>query len=509
MKIIITPFAVILFITYLQAQVPAEWDTAKTELTAKLNSVNAAIQTKWDGQEYCTNFGANLLLANSNQGYKLFSSTPPSPPVPSYQNALFNKVDTMLIAFDMLGFEAVDITIQYPLLVNSFPNQQYYLDFYQAVVQKAKQRGFQITIGCQATFVDSTVGEAYMVKDILQHYFNPDNNILTDDTLENIRFRQEKLQMMQTIIDSLAPDYLTMEMEPQTQQINLFNLVDYSIDSTLAHINFFTSNLSASTTLLGAGAGSWDDLGFFENMVQSNIDFIDYHIYPPHFDAIDNKAFLIDSLADANGKKLIIGEAWCYKATESEMTNISDPVATSTMIYSRDIFDYWEAVDTLFVKAMVNLSQQSKIEVVSFFWSTILFGQITYNPSIHGSMSYAEILNVGQQAGYDNMSQLILSPVGLYTQSECTKICPTSSVNELNNISNIFIFPNPASTHLNISTDRKIEKLSVFDITGNLIVQYQQPKHQITLPENLSHGIYFLQLKMSNESIFRKLVVNN
>src|SRR3972149_2217646 len=157
-------------------------------------------------------------------------------------------------------------------------------------------------------------------------------------TLDNERFRQEKLQMMQTVIDSLAPDYLIMEMEPQTQIVNLFGLIDYSIDSTIAHINYFTSNLNPGTTLLGAGAGSWDNIQYFEDIAQTDIDFIDFHVYPPHADNIDDKAFLIDSIAYANNKKLIIGEAWCYKATNSEMVSITDLIGTSTLIYSRDVF---------------------------------------------------------------------------------------------------------------------------------------------------------------------------
>lgn len=353
-----------------KAQVPVEWPTAKSQLTTKLTNINIAILSKWDNQPYCTNFGGNLLIANSNKGYNLFTPDPVNYPfpIPAYQNAFYAKIDTMLMAFDTLGFKSVDVTIQYPLLVNSFPHSQDYLDFFITVCNKIKQKGFKLTIGTQAAFVDPVFGETYMVQDILNHYYNPDNNTSTDDTLENNRFRQEKLQMMQTVIDSLQPDYLIMEMEPETQINNLFGLVDYSVDSTINHINYFLSNLNPNTTLLGAGAGSWDTIQFIQEIALTNIDFIDYHVYPPHFNYINNIAFTIDSIADANNKKLIIGEAWCYKATNAEMTSITDPVGTSALVYSRDVFDYWVDIDTLFIKAMINLSQQSKIDVVSFFY---------------------------------------------------------------------------------------------------------------------------------------------
>jgi hypothetical protein len=142
-----------------KAQVPAQWDTAKVQITTKLNLVNNAILSKWDNQAYCTDFASNLMLANSNRGYSLFTPDPINYPfpIPVYQNALYAKIDTMLMAFDTLGLTAVDLTVQYPMLVNSFNNSDYYLDFFMTVAQKIKQKGFKLTIGCQAAFVDATL----------------------------------------------------------------------------------------------------------------------------------------------------------------------------------------------------------------------------------------------------------------------------------------------------------------------------------------------------------------
>ena len=67
MKIIITVFliAFLLITNLLKAQVPPQWDTAKVELTLKLNQVNNEILNRWDNQPYCTDFAGNLMLANS------------------------------------------------------------------------------------------------------------------------------------------------------------------------------------------------------------------------------------------------------------------------------------------------------------------------------------------------------------------------------------------------------------------------------------------------------------
>ena len=509
MKQIITFFGIVFLLcsSQVKAQVPPQWDTAKVELTFKLNQINNEILNRWDNHLYCTDFAGNLMLANSNRGYALFTPDTAFPyPIPAYQNALYAKIDTMLMAFDTLGYKAVDVTLQYPMLVDSFTNSQYYLDFYVTVCQKIKQKGFKLIIGCQAAFVDSVFGEPKLTSDIEKHYFNPDNNIFTNDSLEIARFKLEKLQMMQTIIDSLQPDYLTLEMEPQTQEYNLYNLIDYSVDSTISLVNYFITNLNTGATLLGAGAGTWDDYNFFEKIATlTNVDYIDYHIYPPHFNYINDIAFKIDSVADANNKKLVIGESWCYKATNSEMTNINQPVATSQLIYSRDVFDYWVSIDTLFVKAMVNLSQQSKIELVQFHWPNVMFGQLTYDSATHYSMPPGQILNLGAQTGYQNMFQFNLSPIGIYTSEAIDNICLTTGIDENTFTPKIFIYPNPAQNTINIETSESIKAISIIDMTGKIILR-KSNSNQVHLPD-LQNGLYLIKIETGTGYLTRKLII--
>lgn len=490
------------------AQVPAQWDTAKIQLTNKLKQINTQVLNRWDNQPYCTNFGGNLIIANSNKGYKLFTPDPANFPSPviAYQNAIYAKIDTLLMAFDTLGLSSVDVTIQYPLLVNSFPHSQDYLHFFKTVCRKVKEKGFKLIIGTQAAFIDTVFGETNMVRDIKNHYFNPDNNATTDDTLENNRFRQEKSQMMQTVIDSLNPDYLIMEMEPQTQVNNLFGLVDYSVESTISHINYFLQILNRKTTLLGAGAGSWDNIEFIHDIARTEIDFIDYHVYPPHFNYIDNNAFIIDSIADANNKKLIIGEAWCYKSTNYEMSATADPVGTSAMIYARDGFDFWTSIDTLFIKSMIALSQQSKIDVVSFFWVNNFFGQLTWDNVIHGSMTPSQLLTSGQQVGLANMYQFHISPIGVFLKEEIASICSPSTVVSTHNDSKIIgVYPNPAennSCELRYPMELSNHIIFLYDLLGRLIftVVPQSASERTTLNlHRLSNGIYLV--RMGNERL--------
>ncbi|MCB9311856.1 MAG: hypothetical protein H6568_03755, partial [Lewinellaceae bacterium] len=85
MKQIITFFGIVFLLcsSQVKAQVPPQWDTAKVELTFKLNQINNEILNRWDNHLYCTDFAGNLMLANSNRGYALFTPDTAFPyPIP-------------------------------------------------------------------------------------------------------------------------------------------------------------------------------------------------------------------------------------------------------------------------------------------------------------------------------------------------------------------------------------------------------------------------------------------
>jgi len=495
------------------AQVPTEWTVAKAQLTDELHSIAAAADARWDGQPYCTGFSGNVLLANSNRGYRLWTQAPPAEPNPLYQAALYAKIDTMLMAYRQLGYSAVDITIQYPLLVESFPNSRYYLDFYRHVYQLARQRGMKIMEGCEAAFVDTVFGEPYMARDVRNYYFDPDGNPQTDDALDAERYKRDKLQMLQTIIDSLKPDYLTVENEPETQKTNMFGLVDFSPESVHDYVRYVVDNLEPGDVLLGAGAGSWNDIEYFDGVARTDIDFIDYHIYPVGASSVDDMAFRIDSIADRYSKKVVVGECWVYKATNAELLNADDPIALASTIYARDVFDYWSDVDSLFFRMMTRLSRQSKIDIVSFFWSPYLFGQLTYDPAIHGAMSNAEILQAGQQAAFEGVFALRPTSTGRYVQKLVAEICDISSgVEKSSSAHELSIYPNPTSGGFTIDPGDGVHgpvSVTITDMLGREMSSSSVASDVRTYVTvgTLSPGVYLVRVAMPGGAFVRALVV--
>lgn len=480
---------------------------AKSTTETKLIYVNDEIIKHWDGKKSNTVFADDLFLANSNRGYDLFD--------PAKQNALLNAVDKTLDAFQMLGMKGVGMAIQYPVLVNGFPNADKYLDFYKKVFQKIHSRGMMTAVGCQATFTDSVFGEARLAADVNNWY----NKGLNGNLLNSQRYLAEKTQMQQTIIDELAPDYLTIEMEPSTQYVNLKKLINYDVNSFLSYINYFINHLNPRNVKLGAGAGTWDNIQYFDKVSsQTNCSFIDMHIYPSNSDYIVDKAFKVDSLAKKYNKELIIGEAWCYKETDSEINSSTDAVATSGEIYQRDFFDYYQPIDILFIKAIVNLSNLASVKITSFFWPTVLFGYLTYNPALHDTMTTKERQKVGQQFGYDNMMAMSPSATGLYLKK---LINLQTGVEDKSGLNGNYIvlrqnYPNPFNPSTVISFEipsRNFVELKIYDLLGREITslvneEKDAGRYSIRFSGNdLASGIYFYRLTAGNYSQTKKLIL--
>jgi|GEM_PF-1842317 len=98
---------------------------------------------------------------------------------------------------------------------------------------------------------------------------------------------------------------------------------------------------------------------------------------------------------------------------------------------------------------------------------------------------------------------------GAYYDDVCFEegwdIVPTS-IEELNT-ETLVIYPNPASDVLNISLNQEINKVLVFDYTGNLVISQQADGNAVSInTSHLSTGVYIVRV-MTNDGISTKQVV--
>jgi len=89
---------------------------------------------------------------------------------------------------------------------------------------------------------------------------------------------------------------------------------------------------------------------------------------------------------------------------------------------------------------------------------------------------------------------------------------PCSPIGSLGNLelNDIIIFPNPTSSFLTIKSNNLISPISIYDITGKLVLQNTGNSKEIILDiSNLNSGLYFIKSNSQNYSIIRRFIVSN
>ncbi len=107
---------------------------------------------------------------------------------------------------------------------------------------------------------------------------------------------------------------------------------------------------------------------------------------------------------------------------------------------------------------------------------------------------------------YDSTKNLIPA---LASNDDC--IDTTISVPELVRQSDFNLYPNPSNGTLRIETMKSIEEILLFDLTGNIVFRQkvsQLNKVNLNLGENLSSGIYFIQVLIEGTMLNKKLIIH-
>mgnify|MGYP001484286893 CR=1 FL=1 len=70
---------------------------------------------------------------------------------------------------------------------------------------------------------------------------------------------------------------------------------------------------------------------------------------------------------------------------------------------------------------------------------------------------------------------------------------------------NIKIFPNPSSNLIQITTNSKIDKITLFDTLGKEILTQTQNTTEVNI-EKLSKGLYIVEIFSKNEKVYKKII---
>jgi len=378
----------------LQTSAPDQYQDLYAMLDSKLDSMLSYVNSRWNGETYNVNYAAELISANGHRGEELL--TPGS----------IEGVALMLDQLKSLGVKGVKVAVKYPLLGPDFPNSYGYLDFYRMVSQAVRNRQLVLYVATTTAFRDPAFTS-----------LNVDYSGLTFK-----QFKQDMRWYVETVLANLQPDYLTFTNEPQTQVMNTG--LDFSVKNVKELVEYVLDGLDHKGALIGAGAGTWDKIEYFESLAEiSGLDYLDMHIYPINADFVIDRAIRIAEIAKAHNKKLVLGEAWLYKVRDREL---SAATATSARLFARDVFSFWSPLDEKFVEAIVKLSHLLKIDFSSFFWMQYFYSYLEYDEE-KNAMKPAELFALVNAQGAKNILSNRLSSTGTKYKSLIASLSYRSS----------------------------------------------------------------------------------
>ena len=343
--------------------IPAEYRALYDELSTKLGHLQNRIGSPESSKNAKTRFGVELLVANSNRGEILLT------------DRVFRATVLTLDRLQSLGVQCIALSIQFPVLVRSQPRASEYLNFYKRVIREIRQRGLAVIVEMGTLFREPEFSKLRVDYSHL--------------TLE--KFKIQLREMAQIIVAGLKPDYLTILTEPDTQSQNTG--LDFSVSNFSSTIQYVVKGLSQSGVQLGAGAGTWSPMAYFNALAKiEQLDYIDLHIYPIQRDFVINRVGRIARTAAEHDKKVSIGEAWLYKVSRRELGRIKPLTA-----FARDVYSFWQPLDSMFIEMLVDLSRQADAEFCSLFWMKYLYGYIDYNSRTR-TLTPQHLINMSEAA---------------------------------------------------------------------------------------------------------------
>ncbi len=392
------------------ATVPAQYQDLYATLNSAISRFDSTVSSQWNGASYPVLYSAGVSTANGNRGKQLL------PP------ATLAGVNLELDRLRSLGLKAVVLSVGFPILFEPFhqwnegnaaqgtANYQTLLAFYKQVAAEVRARGMKLVVEGGVLFPGTFSSGSGL--DVSAYY----------PLLGNAQYFYGRAQNIVTIARELQPDYLSIGSEPDSEQL----LTGKPVGTPAAYtglINYILSQLSAagvSGIPIGAGTGSWDPQAaayVTAFATQTNLAYIDLHVYPVNFNYLDALLSLSD-LAHASGKEVAISEAWSLKARDSELQSGISP-GTDPTIFARDPYSFWEPIDQQFLRAMSRFAQFKRLRFFSAFWEKYLFAYLDYDQvqAMVPAPDAAAVIELASAAAADAIVNNRVSGTGLFYRS--------------------------------------------------------------------------------------------
>lgn len=244
--------------------VPATYRALYDILEAQIDGFDRYLATR-PLQDRPITFAGELVTANGNRGPDLLK--------PGAIEGVKLELDRM----GELGVKGVTIAVSYPLLIETFPRSGEYLAFFKSVMKESRQRGMKVDIETGPIFANTP--------------FSPFTFDFSTLTFE--RYKTERRTFIATILRELAPDYLNLGAEPDTEA-SLTGVRELNDPGRYVElINFVLAGADRRNTLIGAGSGTWSNPEHVRRLAtETTVDFISLHLYPVWPSALETAAVM-------------------------------------------------------------------------------------------------------------------------------------------------------------------------------------------------------------------------
>ncbi len=348
------------------SKAPEAYADLYAQLEAKLQRTSERIDRQWDKSTAPVDFSAEMLTANSNRGVQVVQ------PV-----ALAGmRLEVQRLA--ELGVKAVTLSINFPVLYEPFhqfngTDYQAFLDFYKRGVETARTRKLKVIVE--------------MGSGIFPGVYSRGSDLNAKGFYAKIKsieeYRNQRTAMALVIARELRPDCLSLGEEPDTEaQLTGLHVNDVRTSTRIVAYEVKTlREAGIGDVKIGAGVGTWQrqaDDWVSSYARDTGVDYITLHVYPINslspsgpYDLLW-QLFTLADIARANGKPVGVGECWLHKTRDRELRQINS--ITDPTLFERDIYSFWEPLDTQFLRVMVKGAHWKRFVFLSPFWSRMLYG---------------------------------------------------------------------------------------------------------------------------------------
>ena len=328
--------------------VPRRFRGLYHELSEVLDRFDSFLETRPARRRGGVVFGGEILPANAHRGEGLLDD-----------RGAFPGSLIFIDHLKELGAGGVSLSMAYPILTDDYPRSAEYWAFYKRLAREIRSRGLKVHVKSGPLFTEKEF-----------------TSVRTDYSKVTVEsYFRDRMRMDQRIAEEIRPDYLSIGNEP-TSEMQILK-IKITSDRYRQFIADTLRGMKRSGVLVGAGSGNWDNTDYIKRFANdTDLDFIDIHIYPLASSGEDylRRAVEMAKIARAGRKRIIIGEAWLYKASPRELK--ANPTAVS--VFARDVYSFWAPLDSRFLEMLAKMAQAEEIEYVSPFWTKYLFGYVEF-----------------------------------------------------------------------------------------------------------------------------------